>query len=392
MMKLTILLPFAFTSLIICIAAFITPSYAANQKYNVHDLGLADNAGSSANVINASCEVIGTLGLPDNAELSPAENQFFLWQRGQVITLPKSLLVTGINNKGQMVANRYPKNFDPFDFSMISNFTPVFYSNSEWESILPTNASSGIVSAVNDEGQFVGQLRITRKEKTGWDLLPALWSSKTVHLLPVSTEYTSGVARDLNNQGQVVGFLQKIETQAVPSLHNYAVLWNGKNGTTLLCAGQELDESHYGSEAIAINEKGNVLCMVYPQDNRIQQGIEGIQPLRSSKLPKTGFLWSNHKLTALIDPESHSIGIDISEGYTPRAFNNNDVVVGRATGLNGKPVAFLCQNHKMINLNTLIDPNIGWELIDAKGINDQGQIVGQGKYKGHLHAFLLTPA
>jgi probable HAF family extracellular repeat protein len=33
----------------------------------------------------------------------------------------------------------------------------------------------------------------------------------------------------------------------------------------------------------------------------------------------------------------------------------------------------------------------GWVLIDARSINNSGQIVGVGTVNGQIHAFLLTP-
>jgi probable HAF family extracellular repeat protein len=45
----------------------------------------------------------------------------------------------------------------------------------------------------------------------------------------------------------------------------------------------------------------------------------------------------------------------------------------------------------MVDLNTLIDPLSGWELLDASAINDAGQITGQGLIDGEYHAYLLTP-
>jgi probable HAF family extracellular repeat protein len=45
----------------------------------------------------------------------------------------------------------------------------------------------------------------------------------------------------------------------------------------------------------------------------------------------------------------------------------------------------------LVDLNTLIDPLSGWELLDAADINDAGQITGQGLIGGQYHAYLLTP-
>jgi hypothetical protein len=45
----------------------------------------------------------------------------------------------------------------------------------------------------------------------------------------------------------------------------------------------------------------------------------------------------------------------------------------------------------MVDLNTRIDPRLGWELDAAAAINDAGQIVGSGRHHGKARAFLLTP-
>jgi hypothetical protein len=45
----------------------------------------------------------------------------------------------------------------------------------------------------------------------------------------------------------------------------------------------------------------------------------------------------------------------------------------------------------MQDLNKMISPRSGWVLLQANGINDAGQIVGDGLFHGQSHAFLLTP-
>ena len=45
----------------------------------------------------------------------------------------------------------------------------------------------------------------------------------------------------------------------------------------------------------------------------------------------------------------------------------------------------------MVDLNTLVSTNCGWELVSAQAINDSGQIAGYGTINGQTDAFLLTP-
>ena len=53
---------------------------------------------------------------------------------------------------------------------------------------------------------------------------------------------------------------------------------------------------------------------------------------------------------------------------------------------------FLYSNGTIQMLTSLIPTATGWTNLNATGINDQGQIVGQGTINGQQHAFLMTPS
>jgi probable HAF family extracellular repeat protein len=72
------------------------------------------------------------------------------------------------------------------------------------------------------------------------------------------------------------------------------------------------------------------------------------------------------------------------------AINVWDQVVGEASD-GGKERAFIFSNGVMRDLNDLIPPGSGWLLTKAYGINDHGQIVGMGRLRDDLRAFLLDP-
>ncbi len=80
------------------------------------------------------------------------------------------------------------------------------------------------------------------------------------------------------------------------------------------------------------------------------------------------------------DTASHAYGL-----------NNHDQIVGSSETSEGAERAFLDVDGVMSDLNSMIDPN-GWTLEEARGINDNGQIVGWGQIgdDGPTHAFLLT--
>jgi uncharacterized membrane protein len=125
-------------------------------------------------------------------------------------------------------------------------------------------------------------------------------------------------------------------------------------------------------ESAAINESGEVTGF-----------------LRDIRLIKnTAFLYRDGILTDLLPPP----GFTDSEG---KAINAAGTVVGL---ISVHPMeqpfvehAAIFVNGRGTDLNTLIGLGTGWELTRATGINDKGQIIGDGKHNGQPTSFLLTP-
>jgi probable HAF family extracellular repeat protein len=100
------------------------------------------------------------------------------------------------------------------------------------------------------------------------------------------------------------------------------------------------------------------------------------------------FLWSAGAMTDLgLLP-----GLPASEAF---GVNGSRQVVGAAksgTRYRRSVRAFLYAGGVMRDLTSLIAQNPGWVVIEARGINDAGQIVGVGRLNGGAqHAVLLTP-
>jgi probable HAF family extracellular repeat protein len=79
--------------------------------------------------------------------------------------------------------------------------------------------------------------------------------------------------------------------------------------------------------------------------------------------------------------------------------NSFGEVVGTSAIVYGPPNydpynhAFLYSGGTMRDLNTMLDSSgNGWELEQARGISDDGRIIGSGYFGGQHHDFLLTPA
>jgi uncharacterized membrane protein len=52
---------------------------------------------------------------------------------------------------------------------------------------------------------------------------------------------------------------------------------------------------------------------------------------------------------------------------------------------------FLFERGVMTDLNSLIDPALGWDLQWVFDINDRGQVAGYGVLDGKFRAFVMTP-
>lgn len=86
---------------------------------------------------------------------------------------------------------------------------------------------------------------------------------------------------------------------------------------------------------------------------------------------------------------------DLGLNAFPNAINQDGQIVGNfcAPAFPSSCVEhpFLYDDGVITDLNSLLPPGSGWELIAAFDINDRGQIVGYGRRNDHFRAFLLSP-
>jgi probable HAF family extracellular repeat protein len=103
----------------------------------------------------------------------------------------------------------------------------------------------------------------------------------------------------------------------------------------------------------------------------------------------------NHVYRAFLFDGSHAI--DLSAGTPSISFANaiNDfgVVVGyNFDAVTGVATALLWQNGVAIDLNTLVDPALGWHLDAASDVDNEGRICGSGTLNGVADTpFILEP-
>lgn len=182
-------------------------------------------------------------------------------------------------------------------------------------------------------------------------------------------------ANSINDQGVMVGSSAYID-ESGQFRQNRAVIFS-ENGPVQSLDG--LPSSDTNSAAIAINNQNQIVGAATfnvpsPSDRAIL--VEDGTVLDLGSLPGTSF-------SIALSINDHGEVVGASGNHT--FLNDRGEVVGAAFDR-----AFLYREGKLIDLNDLLPANSLWVLRQARGINNLGEIVGDGNLNGAARAFLLT--
>jgi probable HAF family extracellular repeat protein len=220
---------------------------------------------------------------------------------------------------------------------------------------LGTAGAADLFSAalgVNRSGVIVG----FGDEPTTRESRPGIFRQGVLQLLPTLGGPT-GTANAVNSQGWIVG-----QSDTVAGLP-HATLW---------VMGLPLDLDTTGgpfSQATAVNDEGLIVGVAV-----FATGSHAFQWTQHHGLQDLGVLAAGHTSGAL-------------------GLNAKGLIVGQDTDNSTFPPtlrAVVWQAGVLADLNTQITAP-GWTLEEARAINKDGVIVGQGRLNGQKRAFLLTP-
>jgi probable HAF family extracellular repeat protein len=313
---------------------------SAAPEYTIIDLGTLGGTSSIATGINDLGEVVGYSSLPN------LQDHAFLYSAGQIKDLGTlgggNSAAFGINNSSEVVGDS--------ETTVSAELDASTYSNMSLSSLLP----NGIARGVNDSGQIVGDYSPPGSSGTH----AFLFSSGSPSDLGTLGGNNSN-AYAINAVGQVVG-----QSDVFTSAAQHAFLYSSGNIFDLGTLGGT------NSSAYAINASGQI---VGQSDGAGDQNSDA-------------FLYSNGTMHDLGDLGG---GISLANGI-----NASGQIVGYSYTISGESVihAFTVFDGQMFDLNSLLPASSGWLLVDARAINNEGQIVGWGiNPYGQHDAFLLSP-
>jgi len=336
------------------------PLLASN--WTLTDLGTLGGSETLADSINDLGQVVGMSRIADDSDIHA-----FFYDNGVMQDLApinsgdiRASFRLGLNNVGQIASG-----------VMVDDaYYPTIYNRQTRQttplgSLGSTFGFTGVATAINDSGFAVGISYLNSDVRHGF-----VYRNGTLSDLGSLGGYSGALA--INSGGTAVGF-----SSDSPNGFQRAVIW-ANNSILDISNGLE-------SQARGINDFGQVVGETIT--------LTGNQE---------AFRWS--------DGASENLGT-LATGRSSEAFsiNNKGNVVGTAEAITGftfqtNPItgvittitnfqnhAFLYSNGSMMDLNSLISTNSGWELYYAFGINNSDQILGWGSMDGgdHIRSFIL---
>lgn len=337
--------------LTLCIAAFCLASTAnAAPTYMVRDLGTLGGISSGSQAINETGQVSGYAFVGDTMHAVLFGNVGVA--NRDLGTIGGTFSVArGINNTGQVVGFSYATGN--------TDYRAVLFNASGGPNVdLGTlGGRSGDAMSINNLGQAVGSSYLTGNA----EIHATLYSTSdgiNVDLGTLGGIYSS--AYDINDVGQVVGTIQLFSGET------YAALFSTVGGPILNLGAL----GGTSSTAISINNVGQVVGWANTSGDA-----------------------ANH---ATIFSTTGGPNIDLgtlSGAIGSYAFSSNNR--GQVVGISYSSVeedAFIWQDGTMLALDAFIDPASEWDLKEAMGINDHGQIAAYGCSRNTkaCNALLLT--
>ena len=335
---------------------------AGAQFYAVTDLGTLGGTDATAYSINNHEQIVGS------AQTPMGNYHAFLFDGGEMIDLGtmggSNSWAYGINNMGWMVgAAQMP----------LTNMHAFLCTNGLiGPGMMDLGTFGGSNSAawmIDMHGDMVGWAAMTNGAHHAFFMTNSVMGS----MMDLGTAGgTNSEAYCINSNRMVVGYAMMSNGDMEPIMSSNALY----GSSSMMATGMGGMGGSSGGQSWSVNNMGQ-------QAGRSQMSGGNFHAFASGSGGMMG------RTTV----DLGTLGGTNSFAY---CINDAGTVVGTAQMGSGAYHAFMVTNAlggmvRMLDLNMLIPANGGWELMEARGMNAAGQIVGWGMHAGHTNAFLLTP-
>lgn len=345
-------------------------------RYRVIDLG----TGAVANDINEFARMAGGLDFPSEG----IHGSF--WPNIHSVAIDLGTLrgdaesyAFGINPRNEIVGTSLPNpvggNINPSDFSAGH---PVFWPSPQSAPVrlrgLPVGF--GTASDINAAGQIVGQFTPRGQSR----LFPVFWPNgdARARFLPVKNRFPAARAISINHQGNILG-----DGCSADFSECHAAFWASATSAPVILpspdepfVNTDIGGSTGSLTAHALNSRGEMVGFAYNADFTRTVTVYWASPTSRPVILRTSRQFPNG---------------------TAEGINGKGQIVGTAynSDFSDFHAFFWPSPHSPgIDLNTVIRPGSGLELIIARSINGRGEIVGAAFANGQPlpHAVVLIPA
>jgi probable HAF family extracellular repeat protein len=333
-------------------------------------VGFSPNMESGAQAVNEDGVVVGESqnGLVDPVSGAPTIHGV-LWKRGHLVDLGTlggaSSGALSTNNRSQVVGWSETSIPDPASgFAQVHAF---LWERGVMRDLGTLGGPFSFGVDVNDRGQAGGFSLTAPDPQTGQSAQHAfVWDRGRLVDLSLGGSFAEGAT--LNNRGQAVG-----HSRTAGDVEDHAFLWDGSRTIDLGTLGGTF------SLPTGLSERGHVSGVATTTNDELLHAV----------------LWRRRKAVDLgtVPGDGCSWAWDL---------NARDQVVGISLPFPcdfSVAHAFLWEHGEMVDLNTLVSPPSDFTLVYATGINEAGEIVGNGVPAGVSpadwetlgHAFVLVP-
>ena len=287
--------------------------------------------------------------------------------------------------------------------------------------LTPSGADQSYARAINNSGQIAGYFYSVVDGDHAF-----LYSDATITDFGIRS-----MAYGINVNSHVAGLYERTNLGS-PYTINHASFWikdikGNLAGYDLGALGDYPDFTE--SRGYALNDSDQIVgqSSIYEGSGGLMQGpshacLWTLDSMNIATIHDLGTLDPNNNQASsyafAINSSRQIVGYSTSLAGTPHAFrysgmtmtdlgtlggqesyafsiNSSGMVVGYTVSQKQQVIPFIAtfipSGPVMVNLNNLLPTGSGWELQDARSINDNGWITGYGIINGQQHAYILKP-